>query len=140
MERCGHESILRRGNDRAVLQLREDLDVGTDRFDERRADEDRMERLGAEGGHVEIRLERIELPAEGITANADVHEARERMRMAGHVLRDEDRAGACTPDGHALGDAFTELRDEAVVLGELADRGALAAGNDERIDVVELFW
>ena len=60
------------------------------------------------------------------------------MWMPGHISGDEDRASARAPKGHPLRDALAELRDEAVVLSELADRCALAAGNDERVDLVEL--
>ena len=60
------------------------------------------------------------------------------MRVAGNVLRDEDGAGARAPHRHALGDAVLELVDDPVLAGELADRRALAAGDDQRVDLVEL--
>src|SRR5258706_9697681 len=60
------------------------------------------------------------------------------MRVAGYVLRDEDRPGAGAPHRHAAGDPFPQLRDDPVPLGELADGRALAAGDDQRVDVVEL--
>src|SRR5258706_14932673 len=60
------------------------------------------------------------------------------MRVAGYVLRDEDRTGAGAPHRHPAGDPFPQLRDDPVALGELADGRALAAGNDQRVDVVEL--
>ncbi len=59
--------------------------------------------------------------------------------MTGHVLREEDRSGAGAPHRHPSLRALLELRDDPVVLRELADRRALAAGDDERVDVVELF-
>src|SRR5687767_12741988 len=60
------------------------------------------------------------------------------MRVPGNVLREEDRPRACPPHRHPGRGTFPQLRDDPVVLRELADRGALAAGNDQRVDVVEL--
>src|SRR5436853_1663606 len=60
------------------------------------------------------------------------------MRMARHVLREEDRAGAGAPHRHAVGDALAELWDDLVTLCELSDRRALATGDDQRVDIVEL--
>src|SRR5688572_6615762 len=60
------------------------------------------------------------------------------MRVTGTVLREKDRPRACPPHRHPGRRAVAELRDDPVVLRELADRGALAAGDDQRVDVVEL--
>src|SRR5437870_889407 len=62
----------------------------------------------------------------------------ERMRMTWHNLREEDRSSAGAPHRHALCGAFAEFRGDPVVLRELADRRALAARDDERVDLVEL--
>ena len=97
-----------------------------------------MERRGPEHRHVEVRFKGIELTAERVAPDGDVHQPGQRMGMAGHVARDEDRAGAGPPHRHAVGHALIELRDEAVLRGELADRRALAAGDDQRVDVIEL--
>ena len=60
--------------------------------------------------------------------------------MTGHVLREEDRSGAGAPHRHPLCGTFTELRNDPVALRELPDRRALAARDDEPVDVVELLW
>jgi hypothetical protein len=60
------------------------------------------------------------------------------MRMTRDVLGDEDRARARAPHEHAIGDAVLELVDDPVLARELSDRRALAAGDDERLDLVEL--
>src|SRR5437867_12532092 len=60
------------------------------------------------------------------------------MRVAGDVLREEDGARARAPHRKSGGDPFTNLWDDPVALGELADGGALPAGDDQRIDVIEL--
>ena len=97
-----------------------------------------MEGLGTERAHVEIGLEAVDLPAEGVALDRHVHESRERMGMAGHVRGDEDRTRAGPPHRHARRGALLELGDDPVVRGELADRRALAARDDERVDLVEL--
>jgi hypothetical protein len=60
------------------------------------------------------------------------------MRMTGNVLREKDGAGAGPPNGHSGRGALAELRDDPVVVRQLSDRGALTAGDDERVDVIEL--
>src|SRR5439155_832514 len=64
----------------------------------------------------------------------------QRKRMTGHVLREEDRSGAGAPHRHPLCGTFAELRNDPVALRELPDRRALAARDDEPVDVVELLW
>src|SRR6266540_6990029 len=61
------------------------------------------------------------------------------MRMTRHILREEDRSGAGAPDRHTILRALAKLRDDPVLICELADRRALAARDDECVDVVELF-
>src|SRR5207247_1782955 len=123
----------------AVL-LEEDAQapVQADETDPRRANEHRVERCLAESLHVEVRLERIELTPERVPLDSHVHETRERVRVAGHLFRDEDRARARAPHGHAFGDAILELVDDPVLARELADRRALATRDAQRLDLVEL--
>ena len=129
---------LPRRDDRAVTEASEDLDAWADTTDSRRADEHSVERLLAERLHVEVRFEGVDLTTERVALHGHVHERRERVRMTGNVLRDEDRACTCAPHRHAFGDAVLELVDDPVLAGELADRRALAAGDDQRVDLVEL--
>src|SRR5437899_4791064 len=135
--RCEKASLPRR-DDRAVPQAREDLDAGSDAADARRADEHRVKGRAPELRDVEVRFEAVDLPAKGVALDGHVHERGERVRMAGHVLGNEDRPGAGAPDRHPLGDAVAELLDDPVLLRELADGRALTPGDDERIDLAEL--
>src|SRR5260221_6546665 len=59
MERRREEPALPGGDDRRpfAIERGEDLHLWSDALDERRADEDRVERLRAEDGHVEVRFE-----------------------------------------------------------------------------------
>ena len=97
-----------------------------------------MIRRAAHPFHVEIRFERIDLTPEGVALYGNVHHRGERVWMPRHVFREEDRARAGAPHRHPLAHALTQLRDDLVPRRELADRRALAAGDDERVDVVEL--
>src|SRR5947207_4178117 len=127
-----------RGDDRTVGEASEDFDARPNATDSRRADEHSVERPFAERLNVEIGFERVELTTEGVAIDGHVHEGRERVRMVRNVLRDEDRAGARAPHRHAFGDAVLELVDDPVLARELPDRRALAAGNDQCVDLVEL--
>jgi hypothetical protein len=87
-----------------------------------------------------VRPEYVDRPAPARDSGSEVKDAEtiERMRVAGHIAGDEDGARAGPPDGHAVGDPLLELRDESVQERELADRRALPARNDERVDIVQL--
>src|SRR6266550_445995 len=129
-------SLPRRYN--GAAGARKHLHAGTDTRDHRGPDEDCVERIGPQHRHIEVRFEAVDLAAEGVALDGDVHERGERMRMPGYVLCDEDRALARPPHRHALGRAIAELLDDPVLLCELSDRGALAARDDERVDLVKL--
>src|SRR5687767_2063797 len=135
MEGGREEIAIAHGNDRAVREPCEHGDAGPDARDLRRSDEDRVKGTPRQPLDIEVRFERVDLPAERIPLDGDIDQLRERMRMAGNVLREEDRSGAGAPYRHPVPRAFAQLRDDAVVLRELADRRALTAGDDERVDV-----
>src|SRR2546430_2559848 len=88
VERGREEVALSRRDDGAVVEGRERLDIVAETRDLRRADEDRVIRLAAERLHVDVRLERVELPAKGVALDGDVHHACDRMGMARDILRD----------------------------------------------------
>src|SRR5712691_13506549 len=138
MEGGREQSAVAHRDHGGIAEPRENDDTRTDPRDLRRADEDGVERTARHALYVDIRLERIDLTAEGVPLDGDIEELSERMRMTRHVLREEDRSGAGAPHRHAVGGSLADLRDDPVVLRELADRRALAARDDERVDVVEL--
>src|SRR5688572_5825727 len=138
MKRRREEIAVARGNDRAVREPRKHGDPRPDARDLRGSDEDGAERTSRQPLDIEVCLERVDLPTERVALDGHVHQLRERMRMTGDVLREEDRSGASAPHRHPGRGPLAQFRDDAVVLGELADRRALTAGDDERVDVVEL--
>src|SRR5207244_6457438 len=119
-------------NDVAAL-FRKDLDAVAEGYDFRRADEHHLhrrplERAAADGA--------VELAAVAVAADADVERAERRLRRALHVAREEDCAGARAEDRPLRGEAAQRL--EAIVAEELQERRRLAAGDHQRVDVVEL--
>src|SRR2546423_2729743 len=137
MEARGEQSALTCRDDGAVIKACEDFDARPNAADARRADEDRVEWRLAELLHVKVRFERVDLSPERVPFDGHVHERGERVRMAGDLLRDEDRARARAPHGHALGDAVLELVDDAVLARELAGRRAPAPRDDGALGAVE---
>jgi hypothetical protein len=138
MERRREEIAIAHGNDRAVRKPREHGDPRPDARDLRRSDEHGVERPPRQPLDIEVRFERVDLPTERVALDGDIHQLRERMRMTRNVLLEEDRSGAGPPHGHPSRGSLAQLRDDPVLLRELADRRALTAGDDERVDVVEL--
>ena len=75
VERRPEKLLAADGDDPAVLQPSQRLDPRPDLLDERGADEHRVHRRFAEDGHIEVRLERVELAAERVPPNDDVEAA-----------------------------------------------------------------
>ena len=100
--------------------------------------------LKPESLEVQVRLEGLALPAEGVAAHGDVESAERLLRVSGQVLRrvrdlvrQQDHPGARAVDGQAGLDAFAQRIPEPEDPGELVDRGRFAAGDDEPVQAVE---
>ena len=125
--------------DGLALVFADRVDVGAAMGDDGGADED--------GGHgfgdavdIEGVLERVNLRAEGVTADGDVEEA--EGELVGPFLDlfcKQDHAHAGAPDGEAAFMSFSERLVEPGSLHEHADGRAFAAGDDEAGDVLEVF-
>src|SRR5512135_488099 len=74
MERGREQVPFARGDDRPVRQGGEGLDVLAEVRDLRRADEDGVVGAAGHALHRELRFEGIQLPAEGVALDRDVHE------------------------------------------------------------------
>ena len=114
-----------------TLPRREDLDILPGPLHPRGADEDRAQRLLPRPGHVEVGLEALQLAAEGVAASAHVEEA----EVLG-VADDQPGAGAEErPPGLVVG---AQRRLQARRGDSLADRRALAAGDDQAVEPLEV--
>ena len=138
MERRGHDIALAHGHDAAVVQLRQDIDVVADALDDRRPDEDGVDRTVAEHGHCELRLEAFELSPEGVALDRDVEQREDGRVAVGDLLRQQDHAGAGAEDRRALARQVEDRLAQPPAVDELAHRGALAAGQDQPAEPLEV--
>ena len=130
MER-GHEHVLLPRHHRVAVDLREHLHPVAGLLDPWRADEDRPQRLVPEALHVHVLLEAADLAPEGVAARLDVHQAQVRA-----VEHDQPGAGAehRPPAAHEVPYGLLE----AVGLDPHAHRRALAAGEDQPVEPIEV--
>ena len=124
----------------AVVEGRERLRGRPDRLDDRRADERGVHRRPVEQGDVEVRLERVELVAEGVAPHGHVEAAegllvRQRVEDA---VGQHDQPGARAVDRHPVRDPGAQRLPQPERAGELVHHRRLAAGDDQPGDPVEL--
>ena len=134
----GDDVPLADGHDPAVVQPREDVDAGAGPLDDRGADEHGVDRPSAEDVDVEVGLERLELSPERIALDGHVEQRQDRLLAAGDLAREDDHPGARPEDGRArLGEVEDRLA-QAPALDEPAHRRALAAGQDQAAEALEV--
>jgi hypothetical protein len=95
------------------------------------ADEDRAQRLVADPIDVEVGLEALQLAAEGVATGAGVEES-EVLGIA------DDQPGAGAEDRPAGLVVDAQRRLQAGRLDALDDRRALATGDDQSVEPVEI--
>ena len=117
----------------------ENLDVGPDAFDERGSDEDSMEGV-AEPVDVEIDLEAVELPAIPVSSNRQVDQIESSLVRASveHVGGAQDHAGTGAEHGQPVDQASLEVVEEPARREQPRHRGALASGQHDRVETVEV--
>src|SRR6266511_3377691 len=142
MEACRQEMPLPSRDDAPAVDPCQHLDLFAGRLQERRADEDGVQRLLAERRNVQIGLEAVELAAEGVAPRRDIHQAQCWLAL-GPALGDppghQDRAGASAPQRHPQPRALANWDQQLVQHQQLADRRALAARNNQTIDLLKMF-
>jgi len=109
------------------LIARQHLHPGPAALDPGGADEDRAQRLLADSLDFEVGLEALQLTAEGVAA-------RGRVDQAEVLVVADDQAGAGAEDRRAGLIQGQDRRLQAGRLDSLADRRALAAGDDETVE------
>src|SRR5690606_23705739 len=87
---------------------------------------------------IEVRFEAIDLAAERVPADSDVHHLDTGAVEAIDFLRKEDGPRAGAPHGPSTLAEVAERLPEIVALDEPGDRRAFAAGDDERVEVWEV--
>ena len=105
-----------------IFDTREHLDAGPDAIDPRCADEDPVHLT--EPDDVEVGLEGVDLPAEGVAPNRDVEAAEQRARAcveATAFFTDADRIAKVS---RGLGEAMVGIAVDSLGAGDLlAQRG-----------------
>jgi hypothetical protein len=109
----------------------EHLDPGPAALDPGRADEDRPQRLVADSLDREVGLEALQLAAEGVAPGTGV----DQTKVVGVA---DDQAGAGAENRLAGRVVGAQGRLQFRRLDPLADRRALAAGNDQPVETVEV--
>ena len=122
-------------NGRAIAGS-EDLNVGTDPGDARRADEDHLERTAGKGGRGRENGG-VDLPTIGVALDRDVEGAEGSLSWVLDVLRKQDAAGAGS-EGGMVADEVGEGIVESVAFQVSQEGGGLAAGDDEAVEAGEL--
>jgi hypothetical protein len=112
---------------RVPLPGGEHLDLRPGPLDPGRPDEDRAERLLAGPGHLEIGLEALQLPAEGVATGRHVDEA-EMLGVA------DDQPGAGTEDRLAGLVVGAQPGLQARRRDQFGDRRRLAARDDQAVE------
>jgi hypothetical protein len=136
MEGGGHDVSLFDEDGEAVA-FGEDLDTVAGFHDAWRADVDHFERAarelrfaGLDGG--------VDLAAVGIALDGDVEDAEAFLVGVGDFGGEEDASGAGAEGGFGP-DKGAEGVEEAAAFEKFEEGGGFAAGNDETVDVGELF-
>src|SRR5262245_24427836 len=143
MERRREDRTLAYGHDPtrvgSGLDPGENLDAVADLLDPRGPDQHGVEGR-VESCEVEVGLERVDLPPEGIAPHGDVEPA-ERLLPGDPALDpvgEHDHPGTGAEGGHSLADPLAQRLEQLERDRELVHRGALTAGQDEPVDAIEL--
>ena len=108
-------------------------------LDPRCADEHGVDGV-VEDREVDVALEGVDLPAEGVAPHGDVEPAEGLLSgdAVAHPVGEHDHPGARAEDRHAGLDAVGERVEQVEGAGQLDHRGGLSAGHDERVAPLEL--
>src|SRR3954447_19037226 len=138
MERGGEQRTLAHEHRMPVVR-REDLDVVAGALDDRRADEDAVERR-IELVDRQVGLEAVDLTPERVAADVDVEHAEALLVGAAvtYALRQEDETRTCAEHGQAVADAGLDGRVQGRGLQQHRHRRRLTAGHHQRVDLLEV--
>ena len=134
---CQHPALA----DRDGLPIgvhREDLGPGPYLAHHRRANEDPVQRVITDHWHRDLGLEAVELPAVRISTNLDVEERQHGGVALRDPLREQDHAGAGSQHRSTCPGEREDRLAQPVGVDELAHGGALAPGQNQRIEPREV--
>jgi hypothetical protein len=118
-----------------------DLDILTNALDQWSPDKDRMKWF-VEAFDVQVNFEAGELPAVPIATNGDVESA--EALLIGPTVDDltcaHNHSGTGSEHRHSCSEVLRERLEQFVRAQQVRHRCALTAGDDEGIDIVELYF
>src|SRR5262245_23407900 len=138
MEGGSHDLALLDRYHAAVIQLGDNFDVWADTFDDRRTDEDRVDLAIAEDWHVELRFEAVQLSTKGIALHGYVEQWEDWLVTITDVLAEQDHAGAGAEQWSTLVRQVEDRLTQSPLVDQLAHGRALAAGEDQPADALEV--
>src|SRR5439155_14873486 len=135
----GHEYGALPGHDALILMPGQGRDGGPEPADPRGPDEDHLERRAAVPQLGRARaLEGLLLAAVGVALDGDIDESQRELRGTLDLARQQDQAGAGAEDRLARRVELLQRWHELPRVEQLEQGGALPAGHDEPLDLVEL--
>jgi len=135
MEGRGHDTSLPHQH-RVVAAFGEDFDAFSDARDAWGADKDHLQRRTAQGGF-SLDDGGVDLAAVGVALDRDVEGIEAGLVWVDDVLGQHDGSSTSAEGGFAVYEVLEFLED--VLRQKFEKRGGLASGNDEAVDVVEVF-
>ena len=133
----GGEDVLLADQGGGVVAFGEDFDTGPGFYDAGSADVDHFERaafqlgFGGDDGAVD-------LSSVGVALDGGVEDGEAFLRGIQDLLRQQDAAGAGAEGGLPV-DELLQRAEKAIAGQELEEGSRFAAGNDEAVDVGQLF-
>src|SRR5690606_13871253 len=114
----------------------EHLDAWPGLLDPRRTDEHRMERPARDALDLEIGLEGVDLPAEGVAAHRDVERTERALPLGGveQPAGEQDHPRARAVRGQPALDRGPQRLEQLEGVEQLDDRGRLPARQDDPVD------
>ena len=138
MERGRDDVLLAHGDNPAILEACQDIDAFAGGFDDRRADEDGVDRPVAKDRNGQLDLERIELAPEGVALHRHVQQRQDRLLAALDRLRQHDHSRARPEQRRASSGQVEDRFAQAPAQDQVAHRGAFAARQDQPADAVQV--
>ena len=99
----------------------------------------RQRHFTVDAGYLPLGSKAAELSAIGIALNEHIHGCQTRRAlvvMGGKVMSQQNQAGACAQNGHALNNAGSKRIEHPQFVKQLALNGGLAAREDQAVKVL----
>ena len=124
----------------SIGQSGQDGSGRTCRHHGRRADEHGMQGVLADPGYHQVGLEALHLTAERVAAHHHVDYAQGPRPVIGQPSCQQHHARARSPRRHAAGQSCEQRLSQPVPVEQQRHGGALPAGDDQPVNILQLVW